>query len=218
MALLGSSLVRQVTVLMPLLGLCACEPPQVPALAPDTLLSTVTAPHAPVECKPTADPEAEIAGALARGEPAEASPAGACLKRQADAGDAKAALTLGDAYFRADGNPEAPRALDLHGRAVRWYRQAARQGWGLAELRLAQALDTDHDIQIPGSSLAYFQLAAAHRQDHVWKDLARAYARGRINDTDTFALREALNAHAAHDPAWKPYRAMLDLTPEKMPK
>ena len=90
--------------------------------------------------------------ALARGVPAEATPAGQCVAQAAGRGDGLAALALGDFYRQNAGL--APR-IDAHGRAMAWYRLAARLGRPEANLSLMQALDRDPARQMPDRALAY---------------------------------------------------------------
>lgn len=158
-------------------------------------------PPAPPPCPAAALDEA----APRRGVPIELTAAGACLAARGLAGDAAAALQLGDFY---DSLPTTLPLIDRRGRELFWYRHAADRGSPQAAWSAAQLIDRDIGLQVPNDALAYAIFAFRHGIDDAGDFLVEQYQDGRIDPGKLWGLKRWMDTPGALPPARR--KAMLD--------
>lgn len=173
------------------------------------LLLLAAVPAACAKAPPAAPPFCPAAGldaaAPRRGVPIEVTPAGACLAARAQAGDAAAAVQLGDFY---DSLPATLPLIDRRGRELHWYRLAADHGSPQAAWSAAQLIDRDIGLQVPNDALAYAIFAFRHGIDEAGDFLVEQYQDGRIDPGKLWSLKRWMDRPGALPPARR--KAMLE--------
>jgi hypothetical protein len=158
------------------------------ALGMAALVSGCGAQHAPAP--PTCPAQLVLpADGLAQGIPVETTPGGRCLATRAEAGDAAAALRLGDFYAA---QPGPLPLIDRNGREVHWYRLAGDLGSPLGAWQAAQLIDNDPDRQVPNDALAYIFTAIKGGIPEAGDYLVDQWQDGRVDPGKLWGLRRWL--------------------------
>ena len=176
--------------LLPGLLVAACH------TAPHPLAKPVNAAVLSASCGNERSTAAVLSAALARGEPAESTPAGACLAAAAGHGSTAAALRLANAYQSEMVAPRTVAALglDLFGRHIAWLNLAAQQGDTPSQLLLARETDSLPYTKMPDMTLAWYQTAAKNGNPQALEIIVAAYTAGRISDPRLYDFKRWLAA------------------------
>jgi uncharacterized protein len=114
----------------------------------------------------------------------------------ANAGDARAQLTLGLLYYHGNGVPQDPDE------ALKWFRRAADQDDAIAQFHLGVLFSKGEGVpQDPDEALKWFRRAADLGDAPAQYNLGLFYAKGVAGEPDNVSAHMWFNLAAAHFPA-----------------